>query len=123
MGLLSEIINKQLPRLDATRDLGLHAPALVKFSRPDINWSWYGVEFDGRDTFFGLIAGLAAELGRFRLSELETTCGYGHFRARPELCAAAAGGFNGRTRESSGLAAAYPESCSLTSGTFPRRSP
>jgi len=89
MGLLSEIINKQLPRLDATRDLGLHAPALVKFSRPDINWSWYAVEFDGQDTFFGLIAGLAAELGRFRLSELETTCGYApllhdlNFQPRP----------------------------------------
>ena len=42
----------------------------VKFFYPDFSWSWYGIEFDGDDLFFGLVDGFERELGYFRLSEL-----------------------------------------------------
>ena len=42
---------------------------------PDSNWTWYGSEFDGEDTFFGLVSGFEVELGYFLLSELEETTG------------------------------------------------
>jgi hypothetical protein len=34
------------------------------------NWVWLAVEFDGKDTFFGLVNGHESELGYFSLSEL-----------------------------------------------------
>ncbi|MGD9683525.1 MAG: DUF2958 domain-containing protein [Candidatus Obscuribacterales bacterium] len=35
------------------------------------SWSWYAIEFDGEDLFFGLVLGFERELGYFALSELE----------------------------------------------------
>ena len=35
------------------------------------SWTWWATEFDGKDTFFGYVDGLEAELGYFSLSELE----------------------------------------------------
>jgi Protein of unknown function (DUF2958) len=32
--------------------------------------SWYATEFDGQDTFFGLVQGFEEELGYFSLHEL-----------------------------------------------------
>lgn len=51
--------------------LGLDAPAFVKFFTPDANWTWYVSEYDGEDTFFGLVAGFEVELGYFSYTELE----------------------------------------------------
>jgi len=42
----------------------------VKFFYPDFDWTWYAIEFDGEDTFYGLVDGLEKEFGSFRLSEL-----------------------------------------------------
>lgn len=42
----------------------------VKFFYPDFSWTWYAIEFDGDDLFFGLVDGFEKELGYFRLSEL-----------------------------------------------------
>ncbi len=42
----------------------------VKFFYPDFSWTWYAIEFDGDDLFFGLVDGFERELGYFRLSEL-----------------------------------------------------
>ena len=42
----------------------------VKFFYPDFSWTWYAIEFDGDDLFFGLVSGFERELGYFRLSEL-----------------------------------------------------
>jgi len=42
----------------------------VKFFYPDFGWTWYGIEFDGEDLFFGLVQGYEKELGYFQLSEL-----------------------------------------------------
>jgi len=37
--------------------------------------TWYGVEFDGQDTFYGLVIGHEMELGYFSLAELEQVRG------------------------------------------------
>ncbi len=44
--------------------------AVVKFFYPDFSWTWYGIEFDGKDLFYGLVDGFELEYGSFLLSEL-----------------------------------------------------
>lgn len=75
MELLPKEVRESLPELYANEELGLAAQALVKFFTPDAGWSWYGVEFNGDDIFFGLVIGLEAEFGFFSLSELESVRG------------------------------------------------
>lgn len=60
-----------LPELYSGEHQGLDAPALVKFFTPDANWTWYCSEYDGENTFFGLVSGLEVELGYFSYTELE----------------------------------------------------
>lgn len=72
---MDQASREKLPPLYANEDLGLMALALVKFFTPDANWTWYASEFDGEDTFFGLVAGLDVELGYFLLSELQSVHG------------------------------------------------
>ena len=48
----------------------MQAVTLVKFFTPDSSWTRYATEFDGEDTFFGLVIGFEVELGYFTLSEL-----------------------------------------------------
>lgn len=74
MELLPEDIRKALPPLYATES-EKDPEAQVKFFTPDSNWTWYAIEFDGDDLFFGLAVGFEAELGYFRLSELESARG------------------------------------------------
>ena len=71
MNLLPDSIRKQLPPLYAQEKLASKAVAYVKFFTPWGQWSWYGTEFDGKDTFFGLVDGHFKELGYFSLSELQ----------------------------------------------------
>ena len=67
--LLPRVVQRGLPPLGATEDE--HDPLVrVKFFYPDFSWTWYGIEFDGKDLFFGLVDGFECELGYFRLSEL-----------------------------------------------------
>ncbi len=75
IGLLDEKSREALPALYANEEKGLEAPALVKFFTPDSNWTWYASEFDGKDTFFGLVSGFEVEFGYFTLSELEAARG------------------------------------------------
>jgi len=74
MKLLTETIEKQLPKLGET-DGKPNQLAVVKFFTPDSNWTWYAVEFDGVDTFFGLVDGFEKELGYFSLKELQSIGG------------------------------------------------
>jgi hypothetical protein len=53
----------------------MKALARVKYFTPDSSWTWYASEFDGDDTFFGLVSGLEVELGYFSLKELKQACG------------------------------------------------
>ncbi|MCX8035052.1 MAG: DUF2958 domain-containing protein [Candidatus Dojkabacteria bacterium] len=75
MQLITEEIKKSLPNLYAQEDKGFEAIAYVKFFTPDGSWTWYVTEFDGEDTFFGLVCGLEKELGYFSLSELQQVRG------------------------------------------------
>lgn len=54
----------------------MDAIAQVKFFTPDSHWTWYASEFDGVDTFFGLVNGFETELGYFSLAELKRIRGY-----------------------------------------------
>lgn len=74
MSLLTEELRKQLPPLYATEDDD-DPMVICKFFPPWGNWTWYVTEFDGEDTFYGLVDGFAAELGYFSLSELESVTG------------------------------------------------
>ena len=75
MQLLTQEIQRKLPPLYSQEQLGGKAIAQAKFFTPDSSWTWYATEFDGQDTFFGLVEGLAKELGYFRLSELQAARG------------------------------------------------
>jgi hypothetical protein len=75
MKLLTQENRKQLPLLYSQENKGGDAIARVKFFTPDSSWTWYATEFDGEDTFFGLVDGLEMELGYFSLSELQQATG------------------------------------------------
>jgi hypothetical protein len=70
MQLLTNAIRQKFPPLYSSES---EADPLVicKFFTPDSSWTWYAIEFDGHDTFFGWVEGLENELGYFSLSELE----------------------------------------------------
>lgn len=72
--LLTDDIRRTLPPLYATEnddDPLVHA----KFFTPDGQWTWYAIEFDGDDTFYGFVKGLEDELGYFSLRELQEVRG------------------------------------------------
>lgn len=70
MKLLTKEILERLPKLGETD--GQDDPIIqVKFFTPDAQWTWYGIEYDGRDRFFGYVIGFESELGYFSLKELQ----------------------------------------------------
>ena len=69
MMLLTNVLRRKLPPLYSQENEP--DPLVVcKFFYPDFSWTWYAIEFDGEDLFYGLVAGFEKELGYFRLSEL-----------------------------------------------------
>lgn len=72
--MLTKADRAKLPELYATDGTPLEEKtAVVKFFALGSGATWYGVEFDGEDEFFGYVTGLGHdELGYFRLSELES---------------------------------------------------
>ena len=73
--LLTPDLRQALPALYSQE----HVPdplVRAKFFTPDASWTWYALEFDGEDLFFGLVDGHEQELGYFRLSELEHSKGH-----------------------------------------------
>jgi len=75
MKLLTKEIRRKLPPLYSQDGKGGKAVALVKYFTPSSSWTWYASEFDGEDTFFGLVDGQFKELGYFSLKELEEVRG------------------------------------------------
>ncbi len=74
MELLPDALRPALPPLYSQE----HTPdplVPAKWFTPDSRWTWYAVEFDGQDVFFGLVVGHAVELGYFSLAELRTIRG------------------------------------------------
>lgn len=75
MKLLTKEIRRQLPPLGSTSQQ--NDPIVVcKFFTPDSSWTWYAIEFDGDDAFYGLVDGFAQEFGTFSLAELESVRGH-----------------------------------------------
>ena len=75
MQLMTQEVRSKLPPLYSQESLGCEAVAHVKFFTPDSSWTWYATEFDGADTFFGLVDGHERELGYFSLAELQEARG------------------------------------------------
>lgn len=91
--LFPDEVRAAMPALYATSGI-VDPPVAVKFFQPDGAATWYALEFDGDDTFFGFVTlgdPSCAELGYFSLSELRTYRGRyklpverdEHFRAVP----------------------------------------
>ena len=74
MKLMTADLRTQLPQLYSQEEVD-DPKAIAKFFTPDSNWTWYATEFDGKDTFFGLVDGFEKELGYFSLKELESIRG------------------------------------------------
>ena len=68
---LPKFIRERLPELYTTDGQGEEAVAQLKIFDPTGTWTWFATEFDGEDTFFGLVIGHEAELGYFSLKELQ----------------------------------------------------
>ena len=75
MKLLTQELRRKLPPLYSQEDKGGKAVVHVKMFTPDSNWTFFATEFNGEDTFFGLVDGMEKELGYFSLSELESING------------------------------------------------
>lgn len=69
MKLLTKEILEKLPPLYATENEA-DPMVWVKFFYPSFSWTWYAIEFDGHDRFFGFVDGDEPELGYFSLAEL-----------------------------------------------------
>jgi hypothetical protein len=70
--LLTKELRNKLPPLYANDGKGEDAVAIVKFFDAFGSWTWWASEFDGDDTFFGVVEGHEREFGYFSLSELES---------------------------------------------------
>lgn len=67
--LLTKELRRKLPKL-YSQENEADPMVICKFFTPDAGWTWYAIEFDGKDLFFGYVIGIEPELGYFRLSEL-----------------------------------------------------
>lgn len=70
MKLLTEELRKEFEKypLYSQDGKGVNAVVVCKFFLG--SWTLYALEFDGQDTFFGLVVGLETEYGYFSLPEL-----------------------------------------------------
>ena len=74
MRLMTKELAKQIPAI-YTQEKVKDPLVYAKFFTPWSNWTWYVTEYDGIDTFFGLVIGFEKEFGYFSLSELESARG------------------------------------------------
>jgi hypothetical protein len=72
--LMTEELRKKIPKL-YSQETEKNPLVYAKFFSPDSSWTWYALEFDGEDTFFGYVDGFEPELGYFSLSEMESVKG------------------------------------------------
>ena len=75
MELLTKEIREAFKKIGSQDGKGEEAICVVKFFDPTGSWTWYATEFDGEDTFFGLVDGFELEWGSFSLSELKSVKG------------------------------------------------
>jgi hypothetical protein len=72
--LLPQELAATFPKLGETADQDNPIVQAI-FFYPDFPWTWYAIEFDGNDTFYGFVDGDFGEYGTFSLSELMSTRG------------------------------------------------
>jgi Protein of unknown function (DUF2958) len=72
--LLTKELRRKLPEL-YSQENEADPMMICKFFTPDANWTWYAIEFDGQDLFFGYVIGIEPELGYFTLTELSEVRG------------------------------------------------
>ena len=85
--LLTQEINGTLkPLYNSEKHPEMEAIAQVKFFSPYSQWTWYAIEFDGEDTFWGLVDGFEMEYGYFSYSELEAVTVFGGVPAVERDC-------------------------------------
>lgn len=70
MMLMPKYLEKDMPSLYSAEQ-EKDPVVKCKFFMPMTKWYWYGIEFDGKDTFFGYVVGEFPELGYFSLSSLQ----------------------------------------------------
>jgi hypothetical protein len=71
MKLLTRSLALKFPPLESTDSIDPKKIIIpCKFILPGTLWEWYPTEFDGEDTFFGLVKGDYTELGYFTLDQL-----------------------------------------------------
>ena len=75
MELLTKEIREAFQKTGSQDGKDAEATCIVKFFDPTGSWTWYATEFDGEDTFFGLVDGFELEWGDFSLSELQSVKG------------------------------------------------
>jgi hypothetical protein len=69
--LLDPESRAKLPKLSENLQQRWDSIAQVKFFTPDGSWAFFASEFDGENTFFGLVLGPVAVVGHFSLSDLQ----------------------------------------------------
>jgi len=76
MELLTKEIRQAFKKIGSQEHVEMgEQVCVVKFFDPTGSWTWYATEFDGEDTFFGLVDGFELEWGTFSLSELQSVKG------------------------------------------------
>lgn len=65
--LMTEELKKSIPTLYASES----KTAFIKFFSCFTGWTWYAIEFDGKDIFYGYVKGDYDEWGYFSLKEFE----------------------------------------------------
>ncbi len=75
MELLTKENREAFKKIGSQDGKGAEAICVVKFFDPTGSWTWYATEFDGKDTFFGLVDGFELEWGPFSLSEMQSIKG------------------------------------------------
>jgi len=68
--LMTAELRRRIPPLRGQESQGNEAMVYAKFFTPMGPFTWYVTEFDGDDTFFGLVDCVEREWGYFSLQEL-----------------------------------------------------
>jgi hypothetical protein len=74
LNLLPKYVSSKFPAIGETENQN-DPQVICKFFLVGSKWIWYAIEFDGKDLFFGYVAGDFPELGYFSLSELQALKG------------------------------------------------
>jgi hypothetical protein len=71
VNLIPESLAAKIPKLYETENVS-DPTVRVKLFSPDFHWTWYVIEYDGRDLCYGWVDGDCPEFGYFSLKELSS---------------------------------------------------